>query len=342
MSNHHYPVLRNAWMPSPLSVPAIHICGAISFANAAPSMPSLEIPHLHIALPQLQGDPLPEWWAGGGPMNSGQQGNLRYRHDADWLFGVIEIAEAWQATDTSRLQHATETAYRQIFALLDRLAYPHLYRFWNYMPGINQVEHGLERYRQFNRGRQDAFLACGRAVAGELPAACALGTQQGLLQIAFLAGRTPARAVENPRQTNAYAYPEDYGPRSPTFSRATLLQMEEADLLFISGTASIVGHRTLHAGDAAAQARETLANLEALMTEANRLLPARKFDAAEPHYRVYVRHAGDVPAIAAEMRRLTGGEPSAVYLQADICRADLLLEIEATVRSRILTSPDRQ
>ena len=142
MSNHHIPVLRNAWIPNPLSLPADHICGALSFSDAALSSPLLDAPHLHVALPLLQGDPLPEWWIGTGPITSGQQGNLRYRYDADWLFGVIEIAETMQTDETLPLQQATESAYRQIFALLDKLAYPHIYRFWNYMPGINTISHG--------------------------------------------------------------------------------------------------------------------------------------------------------------------------------------------------------
>ncbi len=48
--------------------------------------------------------------------------------------------------------------------------------------------------------------------------------------------------------------------------------------LFISGTASIVGHRSLHIGDTAAQTRETLTNIEALLGEANRLAGGAHFD----------------------------------------------------------------
>ena len=57
---------------------------------------------------------------------------------------------------TSALHIATEQAYREIFATLDELAYPHLLRVWNYLPQINVDTHGVERYRQFNSARRNA------------------------------------------------------------------------------------------------------------------------------------------------------------------------------------------
>src|SRR5213082_3849534 len=61
-----------------------------------------------------------------------------------------------------------------------------------------------------------------------------------------------------------------YGSHSPLFSRATLLRQSGGLALFISGTASIVGHTSLHVGDTVAQTRETLANIEALRAEIGR------------------------------------------------------------------------
>lgn len=345
LSDSSYTVLRNA----NISLPALHhqrepllqhALGAISFGAAVPKGLSADTPLLHVSMPILSGDMACELWLGNAATATEQHGNIRYRRNEDLLLGIIELHE--DATATTSLQQATESAYRQIFALLDKLGFPSVYRFWNYMADINAVSNGLERYRQFNLGRQDAFLACGRDVAGELPSACALGLAEGPLQVAFLAGRIPAQAIENPRQVNAYAYPEDYGPRSPTFSRASLLQLPAGEVLFISGTASIVGHRTLHPHDVSGQTRETLANIEAVILEANRVTDHRRFDPAQLFYRVYVRHAADMPVIRDELCRLTGKHANAVFLHADICREDLLLEIEATAFSCALTSMDGQ
>ncbi|HYN53502.1 MAG TPA: hypothetical protein VES38_02210 [Methylotenera sp.] len=268
-------------------------------------------------------------------LTNGYLGDISYRLNDDFLFGVITLPESVSSEidgDISPLQFTTESAYRQIFALMDEMNYPYIYRFWNYMEDINGVSHGLERYRQFNVGRKAAFTACSNAVHIQLPAACALGVTDGPLSIAFLLGRQSPIAIENPRQISAYEYPEEYGPQTPSFSRATLLHSEQATLLFISGTASIVGHQTLHPTDVVAQTKETLINLEAVIAEANRTIGEIKFDLMDVFLRVYVRHAADLSLIKNEMQRHLGSAMNAVFIQADICRQELLLEIEATAK----------
>lgn len=227
------------------------------------------------------------------------------------------------------LQCATESAYRRIFALLDRQGYPHLWRVWNYLAAINAVRDGLERYRQFNVGRQEAFLAGGRLARGQVPAACALGTAHGPLTIAFMAGRTAPTPVENPRQISAYDYPADYGPRSPTFARATLAHLPGQELLFVSGTASIVGHQTMHVGDVDGQARETVANIVALLESANHKALSAPYTLAGLRYRAYLRRADDQARVQRILEELIGTGASVTYVQADICRPDLLIELEA-------------
>ncbi len=257
-------------------------------------------------------------------LSNGCQGAIQYRFNDELLFGVICVPEL------NSLQNATESAYSQIVALMQKLNYPHIYRFWNYMADINDINDGLERYRQFNVGRKEAFLACDGEIGDQLPAACALGLVDGPLTIAFLLGRQAPVAIENPRQINAYEYPEEYGPRTPSFSRATLLSIAQDALLFISGTASIVGHLTLHPRDVVAQTRETLVNLDAVIAEANRMLGEQKFDLHNIYFRVYIRHAKDLTLVQAEMQKQIGGAIKAVFIQADICRQELLVEIEAT------------
>ena len=162
------------------------------------------------------------------------------------------------------------------------------------------------------------------------PAACALGYAEGPLMIAFLAGNAAPLNMENPRQISACLYPPQYGLRSPTFSRASLVKLSQTEMLFISGTASIVGHATLHPTDVVAQTRETMANIEAVLIEANRHVAQPGFDLAGLNYKVYVRHPADLALIRAELACCVGDSLKAVYLQADVCRQDLLLEIEAT------------
>ncbi len=131
--------------------------------------------------------------------------------------------------------------------------------------------------------------------------------------------------MENPCQVSAYDYPPQYGRRSPSFSRATVLRREGQSLVFVAGTASIVGHETKHAGDVGLQAEETVRNiarvLEAAGAELGHLIMAK----------AYVRRAEDQPAVAERLRATLGHTP-VLYVCADVCRADLLVEVEGVAR----------
>lgn len=270
------------------------------------------------------------WHASGAQIESGTTGIARWRTDGHWLLGAIDLDESAEKQGLAELAHR---AYRDLFKTLDQAGTPHLQRIWNYLPQINADGGGLERYRQFNLGRQEAFLEAGRAAFEGAPAACALGIHQGALSIRFLAGQCAPLPVENPRQVSAYRYPETYGPRSPTFSRAALADIGGGSIaLFISGTASIVGHETVHHGDVQEQTRETLRNLQAVVEAANARCSA-KFSLATLDSVVYVRHPSDTATVRAIIEETLGSDAPmarhAVYLEADICRSDLLVEIEA-------------
>ena len=263
-----------------------------------------------------------------------QRGVIACWEGADLLFGslVLDERDFRASPGSTALQGATEAGYRALFACLASAGYPHLARVWNYLPRINAHESGSERYRQFNCGRQAAFLAAAQPLAGSVPAACALGARAGGLRIGFLATRTPARVLENPRQVSAYDYPPEYGPRSPTFARATLVETAGVPALFVSGTAAIVGHRSRHPGDVVAQTRETIVNLETMTAVANAALARPRFRPDTLEYVVYLRAGESLPAVASELERWLGREPRRRFMVADICRRELLVEIEANSR----------
>ena len=293
------------------------------------------VPRVSVDAPRLDADgAVCEVWRAAGPLRAGRVGRLHYRCNEQAMFGCIEFdeREAPCSGGGSALRRVSAQAYRALFALLDELDYPGLLRVWNYFPAINAQVGGSERYWQFNAGRQDAFLAVGRSTTDDVPAACALGSASGPLALYFLALRGAPRPIENPRQVCAYHYPRQYGPRSPTFARGSVAGATGANgapLLFVSGTASIVGHRTLHAGDALAQTEETFRNIEAVLAEARRVAPACTAGLHELAYKIYVRSPADLAAVERSVRAHVGEHAPAVFLQADVCRADLLVEIEA-------------
>lgn len=278
----------------------------------------------------LDSEPMVDLWHAGPSVQSGTTGVVRWRSDGHWLLGVVDLHENAQGDG---LMELSQRAYRNLFEAMKQAGCPHLLRIWNYLPRINDDGGGMERYRQFNAGRQQAFLDAGQAAFEGAPAACALGVHEGALCIRFLAGRMPPLPVENPRQVSAYHYPSDYGPRSPTFSRAALAPLGDGQIaLFISGTASIVGHETMHVGDLPAQVAETLQNLRTVIAAANERTSATfTLERSDPV--VYVRHPADAPRIRRQLEQALGAGSRfmrhAVFLEADICRSELLVEIEA-------------
>ncbi|OYY94153.1 MAG: hypothetical protein B7Y41_07430 [Hydrogenophilales bacterium 28-61-23] len=318
------------------------VLGGICFSRPAIRFDAAELPLLSVdMIPPPGGEAICEVWHSREALQSGRHGAIRYRQGDALLFGCLSLEES--AAEAPRdaasvaasvasppLQATTEAAYRKIFELLEARGYPSVLRFWNYFPAINLESHAMERYRQFNVGRQDAFISRGRSVIGNVPAACALGSAAGGLHIAFLASREVAIGIENPRQVSAYNYPSQYGPRSPSFSRAGLVNLAGHDVLFISGTASIVGHQTMHPGDVAAQTRECLQNIAFVVEEANRMSTTADFRLNDLAYTIYVRHTEDMDTVRREIERFIGAPTPTLYMQADVCRADLLVEIEAS------------
>ncbi|MBV8517404.1 MAG: hypothetical protein JO197_08380 [Acidobacteria bacterium] len=254
---------------------------------------------VHVPLRQLGREPLVEAW----------------RLDDDVLFGSMSVEQ-----ETQPLAQIAHDVYARLIADVRAAGHPYFLRMWNHVGAINELDEGRERYQLFCAGRHDAFVEAGYHHDVDLPAASAVGTHGHGLVVYFLASREPGVQVENPRQVAAYDYPPQYGPKSPSFSRATIWR----DTIFVSGTSSVVGHATVHA-DVGAQLDETLRNIETVLRRATPNGGLANIAAAK----TYIRRAADSELIA---RRLEGVFPSHLLVEADICRADLLLEIEAVAR----------
>ena len=86
----------------------------------------------------------------------------------------------------------------------------------------------------------------------------------------------------------------------------------------------------MHGGDVTAQTQESLSNVAAVVAEANRRTRSAPYRLDELAYRAYLRHASDHFAVRDALRSVLGTVPQIVLIEADICRSDLLVEIEAT------------
>ncbi len=279
--------------------PLGQLLGAFGFGGAAEG--------LAVPLAQLDGPVEPERW--------------RAQVDGDYRLETVRIADA------ADIEGAAEQAYRRLLAEVRGSAQPYLLRIWNYFPGINEGDGDGERYRRFCVGRA-------RAVDTEFndppPAATAIGSHAAgdALHVVALCARQPGVALENPRQTPAWRYPREYGPVSPGFSRGALLGAGSGAVLLASGTASIVGHVSRHAGDLGAQLEESLANLAALLDEGSARSGQFFALARCAALRVYLRRAADLDAARGAIRRRLGDGVRVRYLLGDICRRELDVELE--------------
>jgi len=281
-------------------------------------------PGLRVALPVLAGmnfeDLLP-----GTDEPAEREGCTLFRR-GPWLAGIAVAASG------TELEAGTSEVYRRLFSVTAGL---HLYRIWNYVPQIGAVARGLENYHRFCRGRSLAFEKYfGKNFQRVLPAASAVGTVAGPFAIGFLAGRAEPRHFENPRQVPAFEYPPEYGPRPPSFSRATVVTQLGAQRTFISGTAAIRGHATVAMQNLDGQLDCTLENLR-LIGIATGAGPRLGLPAGSRRtFKVYVRRADDLARVQARLdRELLHPGDTVSYLQADICRNDLLVEVEGLLAS---------
>ena len=105
---------------------------------------------------------------------------------------------------------------------------------------------------------------------------------------------------------------------------------------FVSGTAGVVDFRTLHPYDPVRQTEEAIAHIERLISPASfgcHGLPGAGASLSDLAVaRVYLQREADFDACRAVCERRLGPVPT-LYLQADICRPDLLVEIEAVAVS---------
>jgi hypothetical protein len=279
------------------------------------------VPRLCVALPVLAGKEEERLLA--EPAEPFQRQMYTLFQNGSWLAGFAIAAAGID------LEFAAGQLYQGLFAVTAGL---HLYRIWNYVPQINAVTEGLENYRRFCRGRSLAFeKQFGRDFQRRLPAGSAVGSNLGPLAVAFIAGRTAPSHFENPRQVPAFEYPPAYGPRPPSFSRATVVMTEQGRQIFVSGTAAIRGHATVAAADLEAQLGCTCENL-LLIGKAAGAGPDFGAGNWRRTFKIYIRHPEDLVRVRARLEReFLRPEDVVSYLQADICRSDLLVEIEAAL-----------
>ena len=310
------PILKITYEDAP--VDDASVLAIVSFGRAA----ALRGPkYVNVALEPLQkNDTRREVWRTRGTVTTGASGHVRWTSDGNYSLAIAELVES----EHGGIEASTRRAYADLVAWVQASDTPNFLRIWNYFDAINEGDGDAERYRKFCSGRAAGL---GAAFAGNYSAASAIGShgETRIVQVYALAARNPGAPVENPRQVNAWRYPRQYGPTAPGFARA-MRAPTQFPQLYISGTAAVVGHESHHAGEIDAQLEETLINLDTLLESAQSKLRLGK--SPGDILKVYVRNPDDATLLQLKLRSRLGGDVPLMLLRGDICRAELLLEID--------------
>jgi len=285
-----------------------------------PSGPTEQARYFNTGLPIL-GSPLCEVWRSCSEIRFGIDHSCHWSADDELMFLGLWIEEERYPD----FKTAVSQSYCTLLQMLQDQNYPYPLRTWNYIPRINQGDGDNERYKQFCLGRHEAFC---NFPQHRYPAATAIGHNSGKTLIYLIASRyaTPLH-FENPRQLSAFLYPRTYGPKSPSFSRASMLPDRDGKQIHIAGTASILGHQSQHPGDFRRQLEITCDNITTLQQHIGDQLQLT----TTPNLglaKVYIRNPRDLEDAQTALKRYFDASLPILYLQGDICRRELLIEID--------------
>jgi enamine deaminase RidA (YjgF/YER057c/UK114 family) len=245
----------------------------------------------------------------------------------------------------------TAAAFSAASSILKRegLSFADVVRQWNFVEDITGRSgtgpRARQNYQIFNDIRAKAYDR--DDLRSGFPAATGIGTAGGgfVLELIAAAGTAAEKSVpvSNPRQADAHRYSSKVlvgaaalggtRRRTPKFERARVVIASGAATCYVSGTAAIVGEEVVHCGDVAGQTRATVRNIERLAAPANLRRSGIRAAALAPrlsYVRTYVKHEADIPEVARIVGGAFPGAP-ALFVEADICRGDLLVEIEGAV-----------
>jgi len=251
-------------------------------------------------------------------------------------------AAGMMGTVEDSITEASVRAFETIMKILKQegLSIQHIIRQWNYIEDIAIVEdpEAPQNYQDFNdvRARYYDQVQFNQGY----PAATGIGQNTGGVIIGFIAisdsDIISIKPIANPGQIDAHKYSKlvlegkSEQKCTPKFERAKLVSIGKGNYIYVSGTASILGEKTVHVGDAEKQTLTTIDNIKRLFSKKNQEQLGLDFDVSKirfSHLRVYVKHEEDIPAV----QKVCDAElncKSSLFLESDVCREDLLVEIE--------------
>lgn len=266
-------------------------------------------------------------------------------------FKEVYAAGCTAAVTNSDVYRQSKTSFDKMKRILEKenLEFSDVVRQWNYIENITgstRFEDGdKQNYQVFNDVRS-VYYDTVDFIKG-YPAATGIGMNFGGIVLEFIAAKVADGIriipIQNPDQVNAHQYARNYlvgqaikevrDKTTPKFERAKLLANDNSYFIYISGTAAIKGQEVVARGDVQAQTHITIENIARLISHDNLKKHGLKINHnSDPfsYVRVYVKREGDIPEVKKICSEYYKDVPS-LYLNSDICRDDLLVEIEGAV-----------
>ncbi|PTB97391.1 hypothetical protein C9994_03120 [Marivirga lumbricoides] len=277
-----------------------------------------------------ESDLVDSWLSETEDVESAKHGVVDLKISPNGLFGEVEV------NLSQDLEHHTFSAYEAIFNALHSFPDYQLLRIWNYVPQILAASENPDfknNYEAFNSGRFKAFKKYfgPQFNTSMMPSASAVGSHSNCLRIEFLAVKSEITFLENKEQTAARNYSEKYGQRPPLFSRGAIYKNLQQTLLISSGTASVVGEDSIYS-DLYDQLNQSILNLRILGSQFNLKRYAIDYGFALEDavlLRTYYKNKEDEDFLRKYLKKLVSPDCKLSFMQADICRDELLVEIEA-------------
>lgn len=258
---------------------------------------------------------------------------LELKNGDQWLF-MAQDPDPGESTFEKSAKHALETLFNNLEHF--GFSYRNLVHTWFFIPQITGNSPKGEKYQVFNKLRKEKFLSRTDASGPHsfFPASTGIGSQNNAVlasAVAFKPGHpVSVRMIDNDRQVPAYDYPKQESIEPPLFSRGMCLEFETSAVFFVSGTASILDARTVHKNDIVAQTDQTIQNIHNLLAQnamGHSVAPPAVVKQAINSATVYIKHDRDYLSVKKICENYFGDIP-VLYVKADVCRDNLLVEIE--------------
>lgn len=259
-------------------------------------------------------------------------------HERYIIINDTEIISGGIYSQTQKsIDQQAEDIFAQVGEILARqdVKTDDIVRQWNYIERITNLGDNGQHYQLFNDARSKFYNSC--QWDNGYPAATGIGAQVGGVVVVFDAIRNSkehSTAIDNPLQISAHAYSQqvlinnvDTHKTTPKFERARHIDGQQP-MIHISGTAAIRGEESCQQ-EIVGQTALTMENIDYLISSKNQLANGVKCptDMEYATMRIYIKHRNNLHDVKAWMAD-NYPQVDALYLWADICREELLIEIE--------------